>query len=127
MVVNILKSKIHRAVVTEANIEYVGSVTIDEALMEAAGLHEYELVHVVDLNNGSRFQTYVIRGQRGSGAICLNGAAARLVYVGDRVIIMAFCLIEERELSTHRPRVVFVDEKNMISGTSQCEKHGEIR
>jgi len=97
MMLTMLKAKIHRAVVTEANLNYVGSITIDAALMEAAGILEYEQVHVVDINNGNRFETYVISGSRDSGVICLNGAAARLVQPGDQVIIMAYCSVDANE------------------------------
>lgn len=124
---NMLKSKIHRAVVTEANINYVGSITIDKGLMDAAGLYEYELVHVVDINNGNRLETYIIAGQSGNGDICLNGAAARLVHVGDHVIIMSYCQISGDEAATHQPKIVFVDENNSISEIAAFEKHGEIK
>ena len=127
MVVNMLKSKIHRAVVTEANINYVGSITIDRDLMDAAGLHEYELAHVVDIDNGNRLETYVIAGPRGEGDICLNGAAARRVHVGDRVIIMAYCQIEESETRRHKPMIVFVDTDNRVVDIEQSETHGQIR
>lgn len=125
MVVNMLKSKIHRAVVTEANIDYVGSITIDENLIDAAGLFEYEQVHVVDVDNGSRLVTYVIAGARGNGDICLNGAAARLVDIGDTVIIMSFCQMDEKYAKEHMPKIVFVDEHNNVSGIKSCEIHGE--
>lgn len=112
------KSKIHRATVTGADLNYVGSITIDPDLMEAADLIEYEKVQVVDINNGARFETYVITGQRGAGEICLNGAAARLVHAGDRVIIMSYGQYEEAELTNYRPAFVFVDDENRIVGTS---------
>lgn len=117
MVLCMLKSKIHRAVVTETNLNYVGSITIDLDLMDAAGLFEYELVQVVDINNGNRFETYCIAGPRGSGVICLNGAAARLVCAGDQVIIMAYCQIDSDEVKEHLPQIVFVDETNHIMKT----------
>ncbi|MCX7615055.1 MAG: aspartate 1-decarboxylase [Clostridiales bacterium] len=126
MNITILKSKIHRAVVTQANIDYVGSITIDEELMDAAGLYEYEMVYVMDINNGSRFQTYVIKGPRGKKDICLNGAAARLVHLGDKVIIMAFGQMDEKEIPEFTPKVVFVDEENSITDIKSYEKHGEI-
>ncbi len=107
MTINALKSKIHRATVTEANLDYIGSITIDEALIEAAGLYEYEKVCVVDITNGARLETYVIRGERGSGVVCLNGAAAHLIHKGDLVIIMAYTWLEEQELKTHRPKIIF--------------------
>lgn len=126
MILTMLKSKIHRAHVTEANLNYVGSITIDRNLMEAAGLFEYEQVHVVDIDNGSRLETYVIAGTRGSGVICLNGAAARLVHAGDKVIIMAYCNIDLSKAKNHKPIVVFVDECNAINEVKSCEEHGQI-
>lgn len=107
MLINILKSKIHRVQVTEANLDYVGSITIDEALMEAANIVAGERVQVVDNNNGARLETYVIPGRRGSGCICINGAAAHLVKVGDTVIIMAYALMEPDEARTFKPSIVF--------------------
>lgn len=121
-----LKAKIHRAVVTEANIDYVGSITIDKELLDAAGLFEYEQVHVVDVDNGSRLVTYAIAGPKGGGDICLNGAAARLVNVGDRVIIMAYCQMDNNEAAGHTPKVVFVNKDNNITSIKACEIHGEI-
>ena len=109
MIINILKSKIHRAIVTEANLNYIGSITIDKDLMEKAGIIEYEQVHVVNIDNGERFVTYAIEGRRGSGVICLNGAAARLAHVGDRVIIMAYCQMNEKGAKTFKPKVVIMD------------------
>ncbi len=114
MLLNILKSKIHCAHVTEANLHYMGSITIDEALMEAAGLLAGEHVHVVNNNNGERIETYVIRGERGSGCVCLNGAAARKFQVGDAVIIMAFAALTPEEARTFRPSVVFPDAQNRL-------------
>ena len=107
MLIEILKSKLHCVTVTEANINYMGSITIDEDLMDAAGLVAGEKVQVVDNNNGERFETYVICGERGSGCICLNGGAARKVLVGDTVIIMSFALMEPDEARTFKPRVAF--------------------
>lgn len=127
MIVNILKSKIHRATVTEANVHYVGSITIDEDLMNAAGLCEYEQVHIADVDNGSRLITYVIAGEKGKGDICLNGAAARLINVGDRIIIMSYCQLTKTELKTHKPKIVFVDEKNKPKEICVFEKHGDIK
>lgn len=127
MLLNMLKSKIHRAVVTESNLNYVGSITIDRDLMDAAGLFEYEQVQVVDINNGNRFETYCIAGPRNSGMICLNGAAARLVCVGDQVIIMAYCQIDSDEVEKHAPQIVFVDEANRITETRKHEEHGRER
>ena len=119
-----LKGKIHRATVVQAELEYIGSITIDKDLLEASGILEYEKVQIVDINNGSRFETYTIAGERGSGLICLNGAAARCVQVGDKIIIMAYCDMDEKEAKDHKPRVVFVDEKNKIEKLSRYEKHG---
>lgn len=126
MIISILKSKIHRAVVTEANINYVGSITIDRDLMDGAMIHEYEKVSVVDINNGERFETYVIAGDRGSGKICLNGAAARCVQPEDKIIIMTYCNLDDKEVLTHEPRVVFVNEDNSISKIGNYEKYGVI-
>lgn len=126
MHISMLKSKIHRAVVTQAELNYVGSVTIDEDLMEAAGLYEYERVHIVNVNSGSRIETYVIAGERGSGVICLNGAAARSGQKGDLVIIMAYADMTPDEIKTHRPKVVFVGDKNEIIRVADYEKHGEL-
>jgi aspartate 1-decarboxylase len=109
MLLEILKSKIHRVSVTEANLNYIGSITIDEDLVEAAGLYENEKVTIVNINNGERIDTYVIRGERGSGKICLNGAAARKFEVGDLVIIMAYAQMTPEEASTFKPKVVFPD------------------
>lgn len=126
MQIHTLKSKIHRAIVTQAEIEYIGSITIDEALMEAAGIIEYEKVQVVDVDNGSRLETYVICGERGSGIICLNGAAARCVEVGHKVIIMAYAIMTPEELKENPPKVVFVDEDNKPSRITRYEKHGRL-
>lgn len=126
MLVNMLKGKIHRAVVKQAELNYVGSITIDPVLMEAAGILEYECVQVVDVENGSRFETYTIAGEPGSGMICLNGAAARQVAVGDHVIIMCYARMTPEEAKEHRPKVVFVDEENTICRVSSYEKHGEL-
>ena len=107
MLIEVLKSKLHMVTVTEANLNYMGSITIDEDLMDAAGLIAGEKVQVVDNNNGERFETYVIRGERGSGCICLNGAAARKVLVGDTVIIMSYALMDFEEARSFRPSIVF--------------------
>lgn len=114
MFLQVVKSKIHRAVVTEANLNYVGSITIDEVLMEASGLIEGEWVQVVNNNNGERLETYVIKGERNSGQICLNGAAARKVHVGDIIIIMAYALMTPEEAKDFVPRTIFPDDKNKI-------------
>ncbi len=112
MQINVLKSKIHRATVTEANLDYIGSITIDETLMEAAGIYEYEKVSVVDVTNGARLETYVIRGERDSGVICLNGAAAHLIHKGDIVIIMAYTWIEQSDLDKLSPKIIFPKAPN---------------
>jgi len=109
------KSKIHRATVTGADLNYIGSITIDPELMEAADLLEFEQVSVVNVNNGARFETYVIPGERGRGEICLNGAAARLVHPGDKVIVISYGQYDEAEMERYRPRFIFVDEQNRIS------------
>lgn len=126
MTVSILKSKIHRATVTQAELDYVGSVTIDEELMEQSGLIEYEHVHIVNINSGSRIETYVIAGERGSGIICLNGAAARCGQRGDKVIIMSYADMTPEEAKENPPRVVFVDENNKAVRTARYERHGRL-
>ncbi len=115
MIRRMLKSKIHRATVTEADLNYEGSVTVDEQLMQAASLVEYEQVDVLDITNGNRLTTYVIKGEPGSGTICLNGAAARLVHVGDLVIIVSYADYHEDEIPDHEPIVIVVDENNAPS------------
>ena len=122
MTVTMLKGKIHRAVVKQAELNYVGSITVDPELMEAAGIYEYELVQIVDVENGNRFETYTIAGEPGSGMICLNGAAARQVQVGDHVIIMCYCQMSPEEVKEHKPKVVFVDDENKIAKVSSYEK-----
>jgi len=109
MLIEVLKSKIHKVSITGANLHYIGSISIDEDLMDAAGLIENEKVHVLNLNNGERLETYVIKGNRGSGEICLNGAAARKVIIGDIIIIMSFALMDSEEARLFRPKVVFPD------------------
>jgi aspartate 1-decarboxylase len=109
------KSKIHRATVTDANLNYAGSITVDPLLLDAADILEYEHVHVVDINNGARFETYAIRGEEGSGQVILNGAAARLVQPGDLVIIISYATYEAAELADFEPRLVFVDGNNRIA------------
>ena len=111
----LLKSKIHRATVTEADLHYVGSITIDPLLMEAADVVEHERVEIYDITNGERFATYAIPGRRGSGEICINGAAAHLARPGDLVIVATYAEYDEEELAGHEPRVVFVDERNRIA------------
>lgn len=124
MEITLLKAKIHRAVVTQADLNYVGSVTIDVNLLEEAGILEYEKVQIVDIENGNRFETYTIAGEAGSGIICLNGAAAKCVNVGDKVIIMAYANMTAEEAKSHRPTVLFVDENNKIARKANYEKHG---
>jgi len=109
-----LKSKIHRARVTEVNLDYEGSIAIDGLLMEAADILPYEMVHVLDLNNGARFETYAIEGERGSRELCINGAAARLVSKGDTVILLSYRLVSDEEAQTTKPKMVYVDERNAI-------------
>lgn len=127
MTITMLKSKIHRATVTQAEVDYVGSITIDALLLKASGILEYEKVQVVDVNNGSRLETYAIAGEEGSGIICLNGAAARCVSTGDKVIIMSYTDLMPEEAKTHKPTVVFVDDKNSVSKITQYEKHGLLK
>lgn len=126
MTITMLKSKIHRATVLQAELNYVGSITVDEELLERSGILEYEKVQIVDIDNGNRFETYTIAGRRGSGMICLNGAAARCASVGDKIIIMAYADMEPEEAKTHKPTVVFVDEKNQPARITQYEKHGRL-
>jgi len=115
MLIEIVKSKIHRVKVTEANIDYIGSITIDEDLMDAANLIENEKVQVVNVNNGERIETYVIRGKRGSGSICLNGPAARRGIVGDIVIIISYATIDFEEAKTFQPAIIFPDANNRLT------------
>lgn len=126
MTLAMLKSKIHRATVTQAELNYVGSITIAEDLMEAAGIFEYEKVQIADIDNGARFETYVIAGEAKSGVICLNGAAARMVSTGDKVIIMSYAQMTPEESRQNPPKVVFVDEENKITSVTRYEKHGEL-
>ena len=126
MTIKMLKAKIHRATVTQAELDYVGSITVDMDLLEQAGILEYEKVQIVDVNNGSRFETYTIAGERGSGVMCLNGAAARMVQTGDKIILMAYAQVTPEEASELRPTVLFVDEKNKVTKVTNYEKHGEI-
>lgn len=127
MTVEMLKGKIHRATVVQAELDYVGSITVDTDLLEAAGIYEYEKVQIVDVNNGNRFETYTIAGEKGSGMICLNGAAARMVSVGDKIIIMAYAGLDESEVKNHKPQVVFVDDNNHIERITSYEKHGLLK
>jgi len=122
-----LKSKIHRAVITEAKLNYVGSITIDKSLMDTANILEYEKVQIVDIDNGNRFETYVIAGEPDSGVMCVNGAAARCVQPSDKIIIMTYCQIDKEEAKDFKPTVVFVDESNTVIEIAQHEIHGEIK
>ena len=121
-----LKSKIHRATVTQADVDYVGSITIDEELMINSGILEYEKVQVADVNNGNRFWTYVIAGDKGSGVICVNGAAAHKVDLGDKLIIMSYAQMTKEEVKDNPPKVVFVDDDNKITRVTNYEKHGAL-
>ena len=114
MLLNLLKSKIHRAVVTEANLDYMGSISIDETLMKAANIKEFEAVHVLNISNGERLITYAIKAKKNSGEICVNGAAAHLAQKGDLVIIVAYCMINDEHVSQHQPTIVHVNPKNQI-------------
>lgn len=127
MQLTMLKGKIHRATVVQAELDYVGSITVDEDLLDAAGILEYEQVQIVDVNNGSRFETYTIAGERGSGMICLNGAAARCVSVNDKIIIMCYASVNQEEAKEMKPNVVFVDEQNHIARVTNYEKHGLLK
>ena len=113
MYIEVLKSKLHRVKVTQANLNYIGSITIDEDLMDAANLIAYEKVQIMDNDNGERFETYVIKGERGSGCICLNGAAARRVVVGDTIIIVSYALMDFEEAKTFQPSVVFPENNRL--------------
>lgn len=123
MILTMLKGKIHRATVTQAELNYVGSITIDKTLMEASNIIENEKVQIVDINNGERFETYVIPGKRDSGVICLNGAAARLVQPGDKVIIIAYAQMDDNEAKKHKPAVVFMNDDNTIKEITNYESN----
>jgi len=114
MLIEVVKSKIHQVIVTEANLHYVGSITIDETLMIAANLIENEKVQVVNIHNGERLETYVIKGEKNSGTICLNGPAARKVYVGDPVVVISYATMDFEEAKTFKPRIIFPDENNRL-------------
>jgi aspartate 1-decarboxylase len=124
MNITLLKAKIHRAVVKQADLDYVGSITIDSDLLRESGIMEYEKVEIADIDNGNRFETYAIAGEAGSGIICLNGAAARCVNVDDKIIIMAYAQMTPEEAKTHKPTVLFVAENNRIVRKANYEKHG---
>lgn len=126
MTISVLKSKIHRATVTEADLNYVGSITVDEDLLDKSGITEYQKVQIVNINNGERLETYTIAGARGSGIICLNGAAARCVQKGDKIIIMAYADMTPEEAKEHSPVVLFVDDDNKILKITDYEKHGRL-
>lgn len=126
MTISMLKGKIHRATVIQAELDYVGSITVDLDLLEAAGIYEYEKVQIVDIANGNRFETYTIAGERGTGMICLNGAAARMVQVNDKIIIMSYAQVTPEEAKEMKPTVVFVDDKNKPIRITQYEKHGKM-
>lgn len=114
MQINVLRSKIHRATVTEANLDYIGSITIDKTILDVTGLYENEKVQVVNINNGARIETYIIKGEADSGVCCLNGAAARHFQCGDKIIIMSYTWIDEKDHANYHPKIVFVDEENRI-------------
>lgn len=126
MEITMLQGKIHRAIVTQAEPDYVGSITVDPMLLEAAGIREYQYVQIADVENGNRFETYTIEGEPGSGMICLNGAAALLVNPGDHVIIMAYATMTPEEADKHVPNVVFVNSKNEIVTKTHYERHGKL-
>ena len=128
MTMEMLKGKIHRATVVQAELNYVGSITVDQDLLDASGILEYEKVQIVDIDNGSRFETYTIAGERGSGMICLNGAASRCVSVGDKIILMSYAQMTPEEVKNdYHPNVVFVDEQNHIARVTTYEKHGLLK
>lgn len=126
MTIELLQGKIHRATVIQAALDYVGSITVDQDLLDGAGILEYQKVQIVDVDNGQRFETYTIAGERGSGMICLNGAAARCVSVGDKIIIMAYASFSAEEAAQHHPSVLFVDENNRVIRKTNYEKHGRL-
>ncbi|MBU4440790.1 MAG: aspartate 1-decarboxylase [Acetobacterium sp.] len=127
MYITLFKSKLHRATVTEADLNYVGSITIDQDLLEQADILPGEKVQVVDVNNGQRFETYTIVGERGSGIVCVNGAAARLVQKGDKVIIIAYALMDRNEALNFKPRVLILNDDNGILEIKDHEVHGHIQ
>ena len=114
MLIEMLKGKIHRATVTEANMDYMGSLTLDESLIDASGLKEYEKVQVLNITNGNRLETYIIKGARDSGQVCINGAAAHLIHKGDLVIIVSYCQLSNEEFRYHQPKIIYVDANNRI-------------
>jgi len=126
MYITLFKSKLHRGTITEANINYVGSITIDVELLEKSDILPGERVQVVNVNNGERFDTYTIEGERGSGVICVNGAAARLVQIGDKVIIISYAMLDKKEAPQFKPKVLMLDDGNKIKSVKDKEVHGEI-
>ena len=126
MQITMLQGKIHRATVTQAELDYVGSITVDVDLLDAAGIREYQMVQIVDVNNGNRFETYTIAGERGSGVMCLNGAAARCASVNDKIILMAYAQMTPEEAKENKPNVVFVNDENKISRVTNYERHGRL-
>jgi len=127
MFLTMFKSKLHRATVTEANLNYVGSITIDQDLLDAAGILVGEKVQIVNNNNGARLETYTIEGKRGSGVVCLNGAAARLVQPGDQVIIIAYATMDTSEAKEFKPTILLLNDKNQIIETKDHEVHGQVK
>ncbi len=127
MLLNMFKAKIHRATITEADLNYVGSITIDSSLLEQSGILPGEKVQIVNNNNGARLETYVIEGEKDSGIMCLNGAAARLVQPGDKVIIIAYCLVDEKEAKNLKPKILILDENNRVVEAINEEIHGDIK
>lgn len=126
MTISVLKSKIHRATVTQSELDYIGSITIDRDLLQKSGILEYQKVQIVDINNGSRFETYTISGEPGSGIICLNGAAARCVQKGDKIIIMAYADMTPEEAAENSPTVLFLDDDNKVQRITHYERHGRL-
>ena len=126
MKITMLQGKIHRATVTQAEKDYIGSITVDADLMEAAGMQEYQQVQVANIDNGARLMTYLIAGKPGSGVICLNGAAAHCAKAGDKVILMSYIDMKPEQAKTYRPKVVFVDDQNRITRIARYEKQGEL-
>ncbi len=124
MMREMLQAKVHRVTVTERNVEYEGSLTLDGALMEAAGMVSYERVDVYDVDNGNRFTTYLIEGPRGAGQCCINGAAARMVEVGHKIIVASYCSVDEAAVRSHRPKIVLVDDRNRIALKKDREEAG---
>lgn len=127
MFLNMFKSKIHRATVTEANLNYVGSITIDKVLLDKAGILPGEKVQIVNNNNGARLETYTIEGKENTGVVCLNGAAARLVQPGDKIIIIAYCLLDSKEAKEFKPNILILDDENKIIEELSEEVHGDIK